>query len=536
MRVQYGCMAEFSTKPVIHLPLAVVYVLQQLSQAGYEGYVVGGAVRDILRQQADPSLEVVDFDFTTDATPKEILQIFPEGVYENTFGTVIIGEEHLRTQFKLPPRPTRPPTQSSNRIIAIAKATKIHVSLQQQLEKIAQEELQEAQVVPPYQITTFRSDGIYTDHRRPETVQWGTSITEDLARRDFTINALAIMLQASAFSDLGHGDAVELHPDDYRIIDNYNGVRDLLQGVIATVGDPTQRFDEDALRMLRAIRFAVQLNFAIDPATLAAIKPLSGHLELISGERIRDEFLKMLASPQPKRAIELMDETGLLAHVVPELLEGKGVEQGGHHTTDVWTHTLDATQTCPSTDPIVRLATLLHDIAKPRTKKVANGHITFYNHEIVGSRMARDIGRRLKLSRKDIDRLFILVRHHMFHYLPHNTDAAVRRFMREVGLENIDDILDLREGDRLGSHANKTSWRLEEFKQRMIEQLHQPMAVTDLAVNGNDIMIGLGLTPGPILGMLLQKLLEKVLENPSLNEKTTLLTLAEEIWESQKNS
>ncbi len=525
-----------SHKPSVAVPVEAIFILRELSTHGYQGYIVGGAVRDMLRKESDPSIEIVDFDFTTNATPEQIMVIFPDGVYENTFGTVIIGEEHIRTQCKLPPRPTKPPKKSSQRIIDIAKATKIHTSLRQQLEKIASEEQREAHLLPPFQITTFRSDGMYTDHRRPESVSWGTSITEDLARRDFTINALAISLTSTADTLSRSADSVVLTADDYAVIDNFNGVQDLFDGVISTVGDPAQRFNEDALRMLRAIRFAVQLNFQIEPATLSAIKPLSVHLERISGERIRDEFLKMLVSPNPKRAIELMDETGLLKYVVPEILEAKNVQQGGHHTTDVWTHSLDAVQHCPSTDPIVRLATLLHDIAKPRTKNMLNGKITFYNHEIVGSRMARDIGQRLKLSRRDIDRLFILVRRHMFHYIPHNTDAAVRRFMREVGLENIDDILDVREGDRLGSGANKTSWRLEEFKQRMIEQLHQPMAVTDLAIDGTDIMVALGLSPGPILGTLLQKLLEDVLENPDLNEKQLLLNRVAELWKAQKNS
>ncbi len=523
-----------SYKPTLTVPTEAIYILKELSERGYQAYIVGGAVRDMLRKETNSNIEVVDFDFTTNATPEQIIEIFPDGVYENTFGTVIIGEEHIRSLCKLPPRPTKPPSKSSQRIIDIAKATKIHVSLRQQLEKIASEEQKEAKLLPPFQITTFRSDGMYTDHRRPESVSWGTSIEEDLSRRDFTINALAISLTNVTLRSNNSSDSIELTAEEYDVIDNFNGVQDLLDGVISTVGDPIQRFNEDALRMLRAIRFAVQLDFRIEPATLSAIKPLSIHLERISGERIRDEFLKMLVSPHPKRAIELMDETGLLKYVIPEILESKNVQQGGHHTTDVWTHSLDAVQHCPSMDPIVRLATLLHDVAKPRTKNDQNGKITFYNHEIVGSRMARDIGQRLKLSRRDIDRLFILVRRHMFHYIPHNTDAAVRRFMREVGLENIDDILDLREGDRLGSGANKTSWRLEEFKQRMIEQLHQPMAVTDLAVDGTDIMVALGLSPGPILGTLLQKLLEEVLENPDLNEKQLLLNRVTQLWADQK--
>jgi putative nucleotidyltransferase with HDIG domain len=233
--------------------------------------------------------------------------------------------------------------------------------------------------------------------------------------------------------------------------------------------------------------------------------------------------MKMLKSDFPAEAIELLDTTGLLTHIIPELLTAKGVEQAGHHTTDVWTHSLDALRTCPSTDPIVRLATLLHDIAKPQTYQRTDASITFYNHEVIGARVAKKIAERLRLPKRDVERIFTLVRHHMFHYQPKNTDAAIRRFMRKVGLENIDDILDLREGDRLGSGARQTSWRLEEMKQRMIEQLNQPLSVHDLAIDGHDLMAELKLQPGPKLGQILHELFEKVLEQPELNTKEQLI-------------
>jgi len=217
---------------------------------------------------------------------------------------------------------------------------------------------------------------------------------------------------------------------------------------------------------------------------------------------------------------------------MPELLEGKGVEQGGHHTTDVWTHSLDALRETPAIDPIVRLATLLHDVAKPRTYALRDGDITFYNHEIIGSRMASKIAKRLRLSNKDTQRVFTLVRHHMFHYQPHNTDSAIRRFMRKVGLANVDDILDLREGDRLGSGAKRTSWRLEEMKQRMIEQLNQPMEIKDLKINGNDLMEEFDLKPGRILGEVLNHLFEYVMDDPKLNNKEDLLKLSKKYLES----
>lgn len=316
---------------------------------------------------------------------------------------------------------------------------------------------------------------------------------------------------------------------NYRIIDEHAGSQDLRASLLRTVGNPHKRFTEDALRILRAIRFSVQLNMQIEDATYAAIIELSSHLQHISWERIRDEFLKMLVSPFPREAIEILDDCGCLEYILPELLEGKGVVQGGHHTTDVWEHALAALAECPSSNPIVRLATLIHDIGKPATYKRINGQPTFYNHEIVGSRMAKTIAHRLRLSKQETERLFILVRYHMFYYQPENTDASIRRFMRKVGLNNIDDILDLREADRLGSGAKKTSWRLEEMKQRMVEQLHQPFAITDLAINGHDLINQLDMKPGPALGDILQQLFELVLEEPEHNTKEFLLEKAREL-------
>jgi putative nucleotidyltransferase with HDIG domain len=231
-----------------------------------------------------------------------------------------------------------------------------------------------------------------------------------------------------------------------------------------------------------------------------------------------------------------MDNAKLLQHILPELEQTKGVEQGGHHTTDVWTHSLDSLKECPSQDPVIRLATLLHDIGKPSTFKLKDSKITFYNHEVVGSRIADKISKRLKLSSQERKRIFILVRHHMFYYQPHHTNAAIRRFMRKVGLENIDDILDLREADRLGSGARKTSWRLEEMKTRMQQQLHQPLEPTDLKINGHDLIDEFKIKPGPWLGKLLNLLLEKVIENPKLNSKQKLLTLARELFSQEKMS
>jgi tRNA nucleotidyltransferase (CCA-adding enzyme) len=536
----------------IQLPIEVIYILHVLQKNNFEAYLVGGAVRDIFLQEIHKenphslSLSALDYDFTTNATPEQIQQLFSESYYENNFGTVGIATKHLHEQMgiaEILEESTAEQTETRNRVIDIAQASKIHVSLQTN-------SIPEIKSTPPitsrdYEITTYRSDGVYSDHRRPETVTWGTSIHEDLSRRDFTINALAVSVSAVFTADTIQNWNTEnkkphilisVSPQEYTLVDEFHGLNDLKNNLIRPVGEPHLRFQEDALRMLRAIRFSVQLNMQMTDETFAAIAALAENIQHISWERIGDEMMKMLRSPYPAEAIELLEETGLLHFILPELREGKGVEQGGHHNTDVWTHAIDALRTCPSQDPVVRLATLLHDIAKPRTyHQEGSSKPTFYNHEVIGARMAKAIAQRLRLSKHDCDRVFILVRHHMFYYQPTHTDAAIRRFMRKVGLEYIDDILDLREGDRLGSGARKTSWRLEEMKQRMIEQLHQPFSITDLAIDGNDLIQKLGLQPGPIIGKVLKELFEKVLDEPELNDQAKLLTEAKQIL-AQENS
>ena len=504
------------------LPSPVLFILHTISRAGFEVYLVGGAVRDLL----SGAQEVVDFDFTTNARPEEIQALFPEHFYENQFGTVGVAESHLFEQMGQKTHEHAPEKDKElykNKLIDLTSATKIHTSLQETGTLSEKDQLLSEQV---YEITTFRSDGVYSDFRKPEAVTWGNNLEEDLSRRDFTINAMALSVDPQLLAQFDFASAAynNVIATSYcTIYDPHNGKIDLDREVIITVGDPNQRFQEDALRMLRAIRFSVQLNMKIDQPTYQAITTNANLIQHISFERIRDEFLKMLLSNYPKEAVLLLDKTGLLQHIIPELAEGKGVLQAGHHTTDVWTHNLDALDCCPSKDPIVRLATLLHDIAKPATHKYSNGLPTFYNHEIVGSRMAKKIAQRLRLSKKDIDRIFILVRQHMFYYQPENTDASIRRFMRNVGLQNINDILDLREADRLGSGARETSWRLEEMKERMVAQLHQPFSITDLAINGHDIMKHLHIQPGPKIGKILTALFEEVLENPELNKRDLLL-------------
>ncbi len=447
---------------IIALPDPVKKILQTLTIAGFQAYIVGGAVRDLLL-----NTPVKDWDFTTNALPEEIQDLFPEAFYDNQFGTVGIAGKHLG-------------------------------------------DTENPDVV--YEITTYRSEGVYTDHRRPDTVEWGKTIEEDLQRRDFTINAMAL--------------------DDKKVIDPFDGQKDIQAKLVRAVGDPATRFQEDALRMMRAIRIGAQLGFGIEQKTLEAIAKNADLIQHISWERIRDEFFKILTSNYPKNGIELLTSTGLLNHILPELLECKGVQQAHHHVTDVWTHTLNAVAACPSKDPIVRLAVLLHDIAKPLTADTSRSVVTFYNHEVLGARIAKQIGLRLRLSKKDVQKLFILVRWHMFMYDSHVTDAYIRRFIRRVGVENIPDMIALRIADRLGSGSKPTSWRFEEMKQRIEGQLKQPFTMNDMAIDGNDLMKEFKLKPGPQLGKILHELFKIILEEPTKNTKEQLLQIAQSLISS----
>lgn len=526
------------TLPDLKLPTTSLFILWKLQENGFEAYLVGGSVRDLLAKGMDlteqkEDLSDFDFDFATNAKPEETLAIFAESFYENEFGTVSISPEKLLDLMRLEgflvddweektSKTKDLEKNKNNDRLRITELTKLHESLQ--LPNWQDE------VSPPlnFEITTYRMGEIYdSSSRAPQKMTWGETIDDDLSRRDFTINALALAVKTEKLREIltkkNLKKTATFTETDYELIDNYHGLADLKAGVIRAIGKAEKRFTEDPLRLLRAVRFSVQLNFAIEEETYQAIKSTASLLKTISAERIRDEFLKMLKSNFPREAVMLLDETGLLEQFLPELLTMKDVAQSGHHLTDVWVHSLDALAACPNHDPIVRLATLLHDVAKPETQKMVKGQYTFYNHQVVGAHLAKRIAQRLRLSKRDTDRVFILVRQHMFYYQPENTDASIRRFMRQVGLENLNDILDVREADRLGSNARKTSWRLEEMKQRMIEQLHQPLSVRDLAIDGNDLMKELSLQPGPILGKILAHLLELVLEKSELNEREILL-------------
>jgi putative nucleotidyltransferase with HDIG domain len=440
---------------VFSLPNQVLEIIKKTQKEGFEIYIVGGAVRDILMEK-----KVSDWDFATNAKPEEITTIFSKAFYNNKFGTVGLA--------------------------------------------------QDKQV---YEITTYRSEGIYRDFRHPEKVTWGETIEEDLKRRDFTINAMAL----------------RFIPDKpLKVVDPFDGQQDLEKKIIRAVGDPNQRFSEDALRLLRAIRIATELGFLIESETSLAIQKNAPLIKKISGERIRDEIFKILATDHPADGFQILKNLDLLKEILPELEACFSIEQaspGRHHIYDVGTHSLKSLENCPSKDPLVRFATLLHDIGKPKVQgRDSKGAITFYNHEVVGARMAREIGNRLHLSRQQREKLIALVRWHQFTVDESTTPAAVRRFIRRVGVENIKDIIDLRIGDRLGGGLKEaTGWRLRRFMKMIDEELHPPFKVTDLAISGHDVMRELGIGQGPKVGQILNQLFEEVVEQKDKNTREYLL-------------
>ncbi len=453
----------------IILPDEVYKVISKFVKAGYRIYLVGGAVRDLLLKKPHK-----DWDLTTDATPEQILEIFPDGFYENTFGTVGIKLSAL--------------------------------SYQQSADKNSLSEILE--------VTTMRKEGEYKDSRRPSEVSWTKEITHDLARRDFTINAIAIEL------DLTHPKPI--------LVDPFSGQEDIKNKLIRAVGNPDTRFQEDALRLIRAVRLAAQLGFEIEEKTFESIKANAGLIKNISGERIRDELFKILSDKAAFKGVVNLKESGLLENILPEVTDCFGVlQEGPNHDRvyDIGEHNFLALNFCPSSDPLVKLAALVHDIGKKKSyKKDHLGNVTFFGHEIVGANMSKAISERLRLSRKDADKLFRLVRWHMFSVSENQTDSAVRRFIKNVGVENIEDMMAVRVGDRLGGGTpTETSWRTEEFKKRIKEVMKKPFSISDLKITGTDVMEILNIKPGRKVGEVLNALFEEVLEDHTKNNKQYLV-------------
>ena len=454
---------------VSKIPSQVAEVLQKIEKAGFEAHIVGGCVRYLI--MVDPNSEGPnDWDVTTDAKPEDVQKIFPDSFYENDFGTVGVKVEKFT------------PGEGEHDVV---------------------------------EVTTYRIEAKYSDRRRPDTVRFAKTLAEDLGRRDFTMNALALRITKNS----------------YEMIDLYDGQEDIKNKIIRTVGEAEERFDEDALRMMRAVRFHAQLGFQIEEKTLAAIKKFSCHMRHISAERIKDELVKIILSDNPAEGIEMLHETGLLDYVIPELEKGVGVAQNRHHIYTIYKHCVLALKFCPSKKLEVRLASLLHDIAKPQTKRGEGEFATFYNHDHVGARVAKQILQRLKFSNEIIEKVVLLVDNHMFYYNPEEVgDASVRRLIQKVGLENMKDLISVRIADRLGSGTPKAKPYKLRHLEYMIDKLStDAVSVKMLKINGSDLMNDLGLTPGPKIGAILDVLLSEVIEDAAKNEKEFLLKRAKEL-------
>ncbi len=440
----------------MNIPDYIKNIIAGLQSAGFEAYIVGGCVRDILMEKIPK-----DWDITTNALPEQILQVYPDAKYENIFGTVL-----------LPVRTTPQDGESKGLLEDVVE------------------------------ITTYRSEQGYSDRRHPDVILFEKDLEKDLERRDFTINALALN---------------PAEPD--KIIDLFGGEKDIKKRVIRAVGEPADRFKEDALRMMRAVRFSAQLGFAMEPKTQRGITKLAGSIKFVSGERIRDELVKIIASKRPAEGIMSLQECKLLQYILPELEQGVGVKQDRHHTTTVFVHNVGALKFCPSEEWQVRLAALFHDIGKPKTKKIIDGIATFYNHEYVSAKLAEKIMNRLKFSTDDKTRVVNLVKNHMFYYnVGEVTAASVRRLIVKVGKDNLKDLIALRVADRLGSGTPKAMpYKLRHLEYMLEKVQNDPVSVKMLKINGDSLMKILEIPAGPKIGAILDVLLGEVLEDPELN-------------------
>ena len=434
------------------IPSEVQDIIAQLTKANFEAYIVGGCVRDLVMGKIPK-----DWDITTSAKPEEVQKLFADSFYENNFGTVGVKTE-----------------------IGIVE------------------------------VTTYRAESGYSDKRRPDEVKFVLTLDEDLRRRDFTINAIALGIDATRYT---------LH-------DPFDGQKDIERRLIRAVGDPEERFSEDALRMMRAVRFSATLGFKIEDKTHEEIKAHSHNIKHVSQERVRDELMKLIMGDHAAQGIELMRETNLLDYVLPELLEGVGIEQNLHHIYTVWEHNIRALQyTVEQKYPLeVRLAALLHDVGKPRSKRGEGRNCTFYGHEVIGARIVKDALSRLKFPREIIEKVSKLVRYHMFYYLPDEvTESSVRRLVAKIGAENVEDLLKVREADRIGSGTPKAiPYKLRHMKFMIDKVARDPISPKLLKINGNDIMALLKLDPGPKVGMIMNALMEEVLDDPACNTKEYL--------------
>ncbi len=469
------------------IPLEVVKVAKTLENAGFEAFLVGGCVRDIIRGKKPK-----DWDVATNATPEEVGELFEHSHYDNEYGTVRVVNDDVKDKT---------------------------------LEVI--------------EVTTYRLEAEYSDGRRPDKVSFSKNIRDDLKRRDFTINAMALRL----LGDLDENKALNIEftretlkkSDNFELIDEYEGIADLETGLIKTVGDPKERFNEDALRMLRAIRLSAQLGFKIDPETEKGIEVSHEKLKHIAIERIGDEFKKIIMSEQPKYGLEMAHKLQILQYIAPELEKTVGIEQNKNHAYGLWEHLLEALQKAADEnwDLEIRLSALFHDISKVETRRWSKekGDWTFYGHEVVGSRVTKKILERLRFSKKTIEKVSKLVRWHMFFSDTEQISlSAVRRMIRNVGRENIWDLMNVRITDRVGMGRPKEKpYRLRKYHSMIEEALRDPISVGMLKITGSHIMGVTREKPGPKIGYVLHALLEEVIEDPKLNTEEYLLKRAGEL-------
>jgi tRNA nucleotidyltransferase (CCA-adding enzyme) len=440
----------------MEIPKEVKFTIETLKKASFKAFIVGGCVRDFLR-----GIEPEDWDVTTDAKPEDIQKIFPKSFYENKFLTVTIQTDSRNLKLK------------------------------------------------EIEITTYRSEAKYTDKRHPDEVKFAKTIEEDLARRDFTVNAIAM-------------------DEKLKVIDPFSGQEDLKNKIIRAVGKPEDRFSEDALRMMRAVRFAVTLGegWRIEEKTSKAIKKNAGHLAAISKERIRDELIKIIMSERAAEGIETLRNLGLLKYIIPELEEGYKIAQNKHHIYECYEHSLRSLDYAAKKkfNKYVRISALLHDIGKPKSKQGEGKEATFYSHEIIGAKMTAQILNRLKFPKKEIEKITKLVRYHLFYYnVGEVSDSSVRRLVLKVGPENVEELLQVRMADRIGSGVPKAEpYKLRHLKY-VIEKVSQdPISAKMLKMSGNDVMNILGVSPSPKVGQILDILLNHILEDPEKNKKIFL--------------
>ncbi|MBU3901569.1 HD domain-containing protein [Patescibacteria group bacterium] len=562
----------------MNIPSEVKNILTKLQEAGFEAYAVGGCVRDLLLGRKPK-----DWDVATNALPEQIQQVFPESFYENKFGTVTVK--------------VNPPTP-------LLKGGKILID--PPFAKGGAGGLKEktSDVIEFVEVTTYRMDEKYTDKRHPDSVSFTPNLEEDLARRDFTINAMALGWDRDSQEKTGARPTPTISPSqgegerkrgwdqdmpwpkNIHIMDPFNGQEDLKNGLIRAVGEPDKRFNEDALRLLRAIRFVVELSstdsraqrgvelssveqvsqssvkqvspagvkskkilprlafarakrahlplqmeekktgFVIEEKTQEAIQKNASWLRVIAKERVRDEFVKIIMSERPDEGVLLLHDLGLLEFIIPELAKGFGVAQNKHHIYSIFEHGIFSLKFAAQKkyNFIVRLAALLHDVAKPQAKRGEGEEATFYNHDIMGARAAARMLERLRFDNDTIERVANLIRHHMFVYdVGAVTPAGVRRLLGRVGPENMDDLIALRVADRLGSGVPKAQpYRLRHF-QYMVERVqNDPISVKMLKINGHDLMEILSVKPGPKIGAMLDVLLAEVIAEPAKNTKEKL--------------